>query len=117
MFDQATLGPPPRKGAGFDLTVRTLVGLNLFIMLLSFIPDDFHRGNMPMADELFYQPDLAGFRLDYVWLPVSTLALLMLLIFAWIPARSSSWPNTALCLLGLISFVAFVFYSLFTLFR
>ena len=109
------LDSSPRQPSPFDLTVRTLVGVNLCVMALSFIPVDGHRGSLSIADKLFYRPDSAGFRLDFPWLAVSSLIVLILLVCAWIPPRASSLLNTGLCLLELLSLVGLAVYLLFTM--
>jgi hypothetical protein len=113
---------PPLNGgrhlSKFSLNLfRSIVGFNLVLIALSWVP--WFEGtatNAGAVDHLLGAFRFGGFRVDFVWLVLSTGVIALAGLSFLIEAKSSRTArvNALLCAVEVLAFCAFVYRILFT---
>ena len=108
---------PDRSTLGVHLVLRSVITLNFLRFALSFIPSFEGTAQEPgLADRIFGNYRIAGFRIDSAWILASSLVIfLFIFILAWIAKRDpKARIDILLCLAWMAAFVTYVYRLLFT---
>jgi hypothetical protein len=111
--------PRVRPAGGLELAdwvLRTVIALNLLLFALPFVPGFSGIGPAPgLADRLWGNARLAGWRADVVWMAGSSL-LILAGTSRWTGEASARKTTAILCLAWLPLFVVYLGYTLIHMF-